>query len=155
MDTLENSLAGWIGSTREYDKDLGQCARDTSSASKKSETPATSSSRKRTSSVAFGKGNTQLTIDGEQRCASVPFSATEAQDLIQQEFIHGRRLNKKKRAALESAIVSLNESLSPSLHKNEHLSLSQTSTEPLEELSLPSIDLIQLILQRKNPSPFV
>lgn len=121
-------------------------------------------SRKRKPSEAFGRENAQGSISvGESPSVwsayikepnySIPsFSTTEAQNLIQQELNQGIRLSKQKREAFRSALASLSESLNTSyneLNSGDTASSLPDAKEVLENPSIPPLEAIQWMLQRK------
>jgi len=170
MDSLEGSftrLAGkglGSGKAREGLQEVGGPSKRVGSQAKV--VVVTSPARKRTNVAAFGQsGNQPLptvvpsqSLDETENLpddcfATALFSATDAQHLISQEFARGTRLSKSKRIAFESAISSLNNSLHTIPHGDEHpCSEQDVSNEALEELSIPSIDVIQLMLKGTPPT---
>ncbi|RDL32673.1 uncharacterized protein BP5553_09129 [Venustampulla echinocandica] len=75
-----------------------------------------------------------------------PFSAYEAQTMIQEELTRAPGLSAKKQAAFQSALSSLKQSLNTSMIDHDPSS-ERNLEQDLENLSIPHITLIQWMLQ--------
>jgi hypothetical protein len=87
---------------------------------------------------------------GSESNPTPPFSANEAQTLIQEELSHGPSLSMTKQAAFHSALSSLKQTLNTSIKDHESPD-STTSERTLEDLQIPHITLIQWMLQCRSP----
>ncbi|PVH87787.1 hypothetical protein DL98DRAFT_648735 [Cadophora sp. DSE1049] len=108
--------------------------------------------RKRTSTEAFGVDtparDSPYVKSGSDVYSTPPFSTYEAQNLIQQELSSTPGSSKNQRTALRSALSSLKQSLNTTIN---HAPPEVPSTlEDLQSLPMPSIELIQWMLQSKE-----
>jgi len=142
MTSLESSLATLIALS------TGDKSYNTS--------PNGSVSKKRTRTEAFHEPPNARSLRGASpylTCQSEsnptpPFSAHEAQTLIQEELDHGHGLSSSKQAAFHSALLSLKQTLNTSIVQHE--SRKPAVMEPdLGQFQIPNIALMQWMLQCK------
>ncbi|KAG4433192.1 hypothetical protein IFR05_011327 [Cadophora sp. M221] len=129
-------------------------ANSNTSSSRISSNPLEKTSRqekKRTSTEAFGVDNpprdSPYVKPGGDYYSTPPFSASEAQSLIQQELISTPDSSKTKRSALHSALLSLKQRLNTTV---QHPPNDVCTLEELQGLPMPPVELIQWMLQSKE-----
>ena len=105
--------------------------------------------RKRSSTEAFGidysAREPPYIKSGSDFYSTPPFSAYEAQNLIQQELSSTVDSNKSQRSALHSALSSLKQRLNTTIPTAPSHLLS--TSEDLQRFPMPSVELIQWMLQ--------
>ena len=126
--------------------------------------------RKRTSTTAFEAESPGLRVErwqlvkrassprtpSEKPYSPPPFSTTEAQTLILRELANGSNLSTEKRAAFQTALSSLTQSVRRSQKERDEPSSCGPSEERdfLENASVPSASVIQWLIQGKM-APFL
>jgi hypothetical protein len=171
MATLESTITDLMGGRTASPNNVESCT--PSSVTQSSILPQETSSQKRKASLSFlpmvdesndaGTSNSRPPISSneyssytnEPSYSTAPFSALEAQNMIQQELSQGTNLSKQKREAFHAALGSLTKSLSTSYKKS-----STSSSEPNDyyltissddAVKYPDVEVIQWILSRENP----
>lgn len=97
---------------------------------------------------SFSRSRSPYITAGAESHATPPFSAYEAQTLIQGELTRASNLSTKKQAAFHSALLSLKQSLNTSIITHDPQNLTSFK-QSLENRPIPHVTLIQWMLQCK------
>lgn len=146
MSTLESSVSHLISLSTDKD---GEIDNSRGHPQKRSRTDFCDKTVSESTLSRLGSCSPHITAVSESH-QTPPFSAHEAQKLIQKELNHPFSLNSKKQVAFHSALSSLRQSLNTSIMANR-FSRATIPEEALEDLPMPSIALMQWMLQCKTP----
>lgn len=162
MATLENTITNLMGTKKDLEATpshvLNPITPELLAPRAESETlgPSRSYRRKRTNSGASGENGTQespsskmwSTYTAEPSYSTPPFSAVEAQNMIQQVLSQGKKMSKQKRDAYHSALGSLSESLNTSYHDTCSIPSDSDeflrTKELLENSTIPDVEVVQV-----------